>query len=145
MEAKYSFRLPLSAHFSASFTIHLLRCCLSPFPVLRGPRPLLLRPPHSTNRKLFPKVCVHGGSHQSESRLKWNITHIQARQHFLLTLRLGSQPPLVSLPSSSLSSVFQGRETDMFSCVITQGISRSPWCSASLLYIAFNNHRELFI
>lgn len=47
-------------------------------------------------------------------------------------MRLGSQPPLVSLPSSSLSSVLQGRETDMFSCVITQGISRSPWCSASL-------------
>lgn len=54
----------------------------------------------------------------------------------------GSQPAIVSFPPSSLSSAFQGQETDISSYFITQGISRSPWCTASSpLCITFNNYR----
>lgn len=140
------FTLLSSAHFLASFTIHLLKCCSLSFSSVEWTWPLLLRPPHSTDRKLFPKVCVHGGGHRSESRLKWNITH-QARQHLLLTLHV----PGISTSPCEPSLIFS------FLCIPGPGNRHVLLCYYSgyfqvplvlcltPLYIAFNNHRGLFM
>ena len=94
------FELLLSAHFLPPFTISLLRCCPLSFSSVEWIWPLLLRPPHSTNRKLSLKVCDNGGNCRPESRLKWNITH-QARQHLLLIFHV----PGISTRHCELSTI----------------------------------------
>lgn len=140
------FRLPLSAHFSASFTIHLLRWCPLSFSSVAWTWPLLLGPPHSTDRKLFPKVCVHGGSHRSESRRKWNITH-QARQHLLLTLHasgISTSPCEPSLIFSFLCIAGPGNRHVLL-CYYTGYFPVPLVLCLTPLHIAFNNHRGLFM